>query len=255
MSYAGAIEPGNRYVFRIGYNTFAGYFVTRSTNNGMPETLVTNSTTTPPYKDSTSELWLGRAAYDLVATGLVVHLADCAIYLNGEKKWGRFDTTTGENALYATRTGDSCGLAISSTSPAGVDSSAVIGTVELDANGAISSYSPSGKVIFNGIDVTEHVTEVEVYVGPTRYTISEIPYSVLSEKGILGESGFYTVTKVKPETGYFFAGDTSYSATSVSLNYVPAYNVLQFGTFKDGQYSTFTGELTFKKVEGFMPAA
>ena len=164
----------------------------------------------------------------------------------------------GSNNLYVTRTGDSCGLVIS-TAPYGVDSSAVIGTVELDANGAIVSYSPSeglGKVIFNGIDVTEYVTEVEVYVGPTRYTISEIPYSVLSEKGILGEPGFYTVTKVKPETGYFFAGDTSYSATSVSLNYVPGYNVLQFGTFKDGQYSTFTGELTFKKVEGgYIPAA
>ena len=48
----------------------------------------------------------------------------------------------GSNNLYATRTGDSCGLAISSTSPAGVDSSAVIGTVELDANGAITSYTP-----------------------------------------------------------------------------------------------------------------
>lgn len=165
------------------------------------------------------------------------------------------NTVEGSNNLYVTKTGDTCGLVISSTSPAGVDSFAVIGTVELDVNGGVSSYSPSGKVIFNGIDVTEHVTEVEVYVGPTRYTISEIPYSVLSEKGILGESGFYTVTKVKPKTGYFFAGDTSYSATSVSLNYVPGFKVLQFGTFKDGQYSTFTGELTFKKVEGFMPAA
>ena len=48
----------------------------------------------------------------------------------------------GSNNLYATRTGDSCGLAISSTSPAGVDSSAVIGTVELDANGTITSYTP-----------------------------------------------------------------------------------------------------------------
>lgn len=48
----------------------------------------------------------------------------------------------GSNNLYATRTGDSCGLAISSTSPAGVDSSAVIGTVELDSNGAITSYTP-----------------------------------------------------------------------------------------------------------------
>ena len=257
MSYAGAIEVGNRYVFRIGYNTFSGYYVTRSTNNGEPETLVTNSATTPPYMYSVSELWLGRAAYDLIATGLVVHLPECAIYVNGEKKWEGLDpdTTIGEPALYATKTGDSCSFAISTKAPKGVDSSAVIGTVELDANGAITSYSPSGKVIFNGIDVTEHVTEVEVYVGSTRYTISEIPYSVLSEKGILGESGFYTVTKVKPKTGYFFAGDVSYSATSVSLNYVPGFKVLQFGTFKDGQYSTFTGELTFKKVEGYMPAA
>ena len=144
MSYAGAIEVGNRYVFRIGYNTFAGYYVTRSTNNGEPETLVTNSTTTPPYMFSLSELWLGRAAYDLVATGLVVHLADCAIYLNGEKKWEGLDpdTTIGEPALYATKTGDSCGFAISRKAPKGVDSSAVIGTLELDANGGILSYTP-----------------------------------------------------------------------------------------------------------------
>ena len=87
MSYVGAIEVGNRYVFRIGYNTSAGYYVTRSINNGEPETLVTNSTTTPPYVDSASELWLGRAANNYIATGLVVHLADCAIYINGEKKW------------------------------------------------------------------------------------------------------------------------------------------------------------------------
>lgn len=52
------------------------------------------------------------------------------------------NTVEGSNNLYVTKAGGTCGLAISSTSPAGVDSSAVIGTVELDANGTITSYTP-----------------------------------------------------------------------------------------------------------------
>ena len=51
-------------------------------------------------------------------------------------------TLPGSNSLYVTKTGSACGFAISSATPTGVDSSAVIGTVELDGNGVITSYTP-----------------------------------------------------------------------------------------------------------------
>ena len=73
----------------------------------------------------------------------------------------------GSNNIYVTRTGDSCGLVIS-TSPYGVDSSAAIGTVELDANGAITSYTPIDAtpapttIYINNRDVSDQVEVVRL---------------------------------------------------------------------------------------------
>lgn len=54
---------------------------------------------------------------------------------------GQSVTLPGTNNLYVTKTGDVCGLAIANSSPVGVDSSAVIGTVELSKDGVLTAYT------------------------------------------------------------------------------------------------------------------
>lgn len=173
------LSASTRYNVNIAYSTSTGYtvIVRNGSDGSVVENLTASTTaiTTAPYlvfgcnvaAGSTNYNWNGLielASYYITVDGTTTYFAvpftgtvslpsswktlDGVIYEypNGFPETQASDLEVniveGFNNLYATRTGDTCGLAISSTSPAGVDSSAVIGTVELDANGAITSYTP-----------------------------------------------------------------------------------------------------------------
>lgn len=105
---------------------------------------------TKSYVKINSDVWWEGAVYDYGTVSLPVSWKniDNVLYEypdgfpTTQATELEINTVEGSNNLYATKTGDSCGLSISSTSPAGVDSSAVLGTVELDVNGGITSYTP-----------------------------------------------------------------------------------------------------------------
>lgn len=107
----------------------------------------------------------------------------------------------GSNNLYVTKTGDSCGLAISSTSPADVDSSAVIGTVELDTHGVIMSYTPlvSYSIEVNGLDLSDYLEETTIEYAEELYKITKMPIAAFGDLFTVGTR--YRVELIEPE-GY-----------------------------------------------------
>ena len=117
----------------------------------------------------------------------------------------------GSNNLYATRTGDTCGLVISSTSPVGVDSSAVIGTVELDANGVIVKPTsddtvPAPTTIYiDNRDVSDQVEVVRLPDG-SGYA-AKVPNTATYRR--------YTVDSSSSEAAYWGVG---IDPSDISLN-------------------------------------
>ena len=134
------------FYLKLSYESSTGYKFWYSEDGVEYEQIAASSNVTPPTAGSRSTGFMLGYDYQGGSVSYLrgsLYLKDFYIDVNGVRKYnGVLETIGGEAGLYATRTGGSCGLAISSTSPAGVDSSAVIGTVELDANGAITSYTP-----------------------------------------------------------------------------------------------------------------
>lgn len=116
----------------------------------------------------------------------------------------------GSNNLYATRTGDSCGLVIS-TAPYGVDSYAIIGTVELDANGVITSYTPIDAtpapttIYIDNRDVSDQVEVVRLPDG-SGYA-AKVPNTATYRR--------YTVDSFSSEAAYWGVG---IDPSDISLN-------------------------------------
>lgn len=134
------------FYLKLSYESSTGYMFWYSEDGVAYEQIAASSNVTPPKAESLSQGFTLGYDYQGGTVSYLrgsLYLKDFYIDVNGVRKYnGVLETIGGEAGLYATRTGDSCGVAISSTSPAGVDSSAVIGTVELDANGGITGYTP-----------------------------------------------------------------------------------------------------------------
>lgn len=174
------LSPNTKYWAKIKYSSATGYELLLSTDGSVYNTEATGTSKTRPYSSATGALKMGDNTTEGSSLPGNIYLKECYIDINNERVWDGFTYDYGsvslpdswkhisgvlyeypkgftsssvdmlddnavrgsENSLYVTRTGDTCSMVISSTSPADADSSAVIGTVGLDENGSILSYTP-----------------------------------------------------------------------------------------------------------------
>lgn len=130
------------------------------------------------------------------------------------------------------------------------DSSAVIGTVELDTNGTITNYTPlvSYSIEVNGLDLSDYLEETTIEYAEELYTITKMPITAFGDLFTVGTR--YRVELIEPE-GYsivFCRPDTlqwgtpaTYYRHAEDVEYV----LIALVDESDGQrFLPFSGKLT-----------
>lgn len=176
-----ALSAWTKYWVKYTYDATTGHTLSLSTDGVTYNVEATSTDTTKPtfYNDA-QYFYLGRTDSNY-GTDFVAHTGESYIKMDDVLVWKGYDiddgtiglpvcwkhidgvlyeykngvpptralklqegqsvTLPGTNNLYVTKTGDVCGLVIANSSPVGVDSSAVIGTVELSKDGVLTAYT------------------------------------------------------------------------------------------------------------------